>query len=223
MPNLKRYNRVLVLAAHPDDETLGCGGTIAKFSSQGCDVRLLTFTDGISAREKGDRRSQVEKVSKILGISGHVCFDFPDNRMDSVPLLDVTRKIENYIDENSFIPDVVLTHSPFCLNIDHKVVYNSTITVFRGLERFNPIKIMCYEVLSSSEWNPISNFIANCYIDISEFIQKKVMALEVYSSEMRKHPHPRSIENSLRRSSINGSQCGLISAERFMIIREVIL
>ena len=222
MPGLKKNNQVLVLAAHPDDETLGCGGTIARFASEGSDVRLLIFTDGISARCSGDRRDQLEKVSKILGISEYKCFDFPDNMMDSVPLLSIVSKIEKYLEESGFLPDIVLTHSPFCLNVDHRAVYNSTITVFRGLEQFNPIKIMSYEVLSSSEWNPVSGFMPNAYVNIANSFKKKVKALKVYSSEMRDHPHPRSIKNVKRVAKIHGSEAGIDFAERFMIIREVI-
>ena len=138
MQDLKKYKNVLVLAAHPDDETLGCGGTISKLSSLGSIVRLLTFTDGISAREPGQRVSHLSQVSQRLGIFQYKSFDFPDNKMDSIPILDVVKKIEKYMDDESFRPDLVLTHSPFCLNIDHKVVYNATITVFRGLDIFSP-------------------------------------------------------------------------------------
>ena len=223
MPDLEKYKNVLVLAAHPDDETLGCGGTIAKLSALGSRVRLLTFTDGIGAREPGQRISQLSQAAKSLGIFQYKSFNFPDNRMDSVPLLDVVKKIERYVFDESFKPDLILTHSPFCLNIDHRIVYNATITAFRGLDIFSPIKIMSYEVPSSSEWNPVSNFIPNCYIDIRSQLKDKIAALSFYKDEMRKHPHPRSLENIERLAAIYGSEAGLELAERFMIIREVIL
>ena len=140
---------ILVLAAHPDDETLGCGGTIAKLSNEGNNIHLITFTDGGSARtspgDKADRRSTLHYVSEILGISSYESFDFPDNAMDSVPLIEIVKSIETYINEKDLNPDMVFTHSPYCLNIDHKTVYNATITAFRGLERFNPIKILAYD------------------------------------------------------------------------------
>jgi N-acetylglucosamine malate deacetylase 1 len=217
---------ILVLAAHPDDETLGCGGTIAKLSSEGHDIHLITFTDGGSARGviggKADRRHTLEHVSEILGIKSYKGFDFPDNAMDTVPLIDIVKVIERHVNNNDIKPGMVFTHSPYCLNIDHKIVYNATITAFRGLEQFNPIKILAYEVPSSSEWNPISNFLPNCYFDISKTFEKKLEALKIYSDEMRIHPHPRSLENCRRLVMNYGAESGLDAAERFMILREVI-
>ena len=223
MQDLKKYRNILVLAAHPDDETIGCGATIAKMSSLGSDIRLLTFTDGISARKKGTRVNQLEGVSIKLGISDYRSFNFPDNEMDTVSLLSVVKKIETYLEENGFNPDLVLTHSPSCLNVDHRVVYNATMTAFRGLSKFNPIKIACYEITSSSEWNPLSSFVGNLYIDVKDHMNKKIDALSLYQDEMREHPHPRSIENIIRIAKIRGSECGLDLAERFMIVREVLV
>ena len=215
--------QVLVLAAHPDDETLGCGATISKFSSQGDDVYLLTFTDGIGARSKGNRTSSLEEVSKILGIKKYKSLQFPDNEMDSVSLLSVVKEIEKFIEEEGLNPDIVFTHSPDCLNIDHRAVYEATITAFRGMDKFNPVKIACYEVPSSSEWNPVKkNFFANMFVDASEHYSKKLTALVVYQNERRNPPHPRSYENVMNVLKVNGASVGLRYAERFMIIREVI-
>ena len=213
--------KILVTAAHPDDETLGCGATIAKLSSMGHEVHLLTFTDGIGARIEGDRTEDVASVCEILGVNSFKTFNFPDNKMDSVPLLDVIKKIEFYLNSNNLNPDWVLTHSPYCLNVDHKVVYNATLTTFRGMRKYNPIKIMCYEVASSSEWNPLNNFIPNFYMSISEeHFEKKINALKVYSKEMREFPHPRSYRNLEALSITAGAESGNYRAERFMIIRE---
>ena len=216
---------ILVLAAHPDDETLGCGGTIARLSKEGHQISLITFTDGGSARyedEKADRRHVVDDACSILGINHNVCYDFPDNKMDQVPMLEVTKVIENFINENDFKPDIVFTHSPYCLNVDHKVVSQATLTALRGMSKFNPIKILAYEVPSSSEWNPIKNFMPNTYFDITDYIFKKIEALKVYNDEMRLHPHPRSYDNCDRLSLVAGSESGLDRAERFMLLREVL-
>ena len=214
--------KVLVTAAHPDDETLGCGGTIAKLSDLGHEVHLITFTDGISARESGDRRNTLESGSSILGIKRFKSLSFPDNMMDTVPLISVVKEIEKYLEENTLKPDWVLTHSPYCLNIDHSIVYRSTITAFRGMKKFNPIKIMCYEVPSSSEWNPIKNFVPNFYVDIEKYFGKKIEALKVYQEEMRAFPHPRSFENIESLAITAGAESGLKKSEKFMIIRETI-
>lgn len=214
--------KILILAAHPDDETLGCGGTISRLSSEGHEVYLLTFTDGIGARESGDRRSSVELVSEILGISKFKSLRFPDNKMDTVPLLSVVKEIESFLEENDLLPDWVFTHSPECLNIDHKVVYEASITTFRGMEKFNPIKIMCYEVPSSSEWNPVKNFRANFYVDITNFYEEKINALKVYEDEMRAYPHPRSFINMSALATTVGAEVGFLKAEKFMTVRETI-
>jgi N-acetylglucosamine malate deacetylase 1 len=217
---------ILVLAAHPDDETLGCGGTVAKLSNEGHNIHLITFTDGGSARiapgDKADRRHTIQHVSELLGIKSYKSFDFPDNAMDTVALIEIIKAIEQYTHDKDMNPDIVFTHSPYCLNIDHRIVYNATITAFRGLACFNPIKILAYEVPSSSEWNPISNFLPNCYFDITKTLDKKLEALKIYSDEMRSHPHPRSLENCRRLAMIHGAESGLDAAERFMILREVI-
>lgn len=215
--------KVLVLAAHPDDETLGCGGTISKLSSEGAEIYLLTFTDGISSRKEGDRTRSIDKITKILGLKKYKCLKFPDNEMDSVSLLSVIKEIELFVSEENINPDLVLTHSPDCLNIDHRTVYEATITSFRGMSKFNPIKIICYEVVSSSEWNPIKRlFFPNLYIDVTNHYEKKIEALKVYQNEMRRFPHPRSYENILNILKTNGSEVGLRYAERFMTIREVL-
>tara|TARA_R110001583_G_scaffold179981_1_gene336952 strand:- start:1241 stop:1897 length:657 start_codon:yes stop_codon:yes gene_type:complete len=216
--------KILVLAAHPDDETLGCGGTIARLSDEGHEISLITFTDGGSARfedVKDDRRSTVTDACVILGIKHNVSYDFPDNKMDQVSMLKVTKTIEQFVNENSFLPDIVFTHSPYCLNVDHRIVSQATLTAFRGMSKFVPIKILAYEVPSSSEWNPISNFMANTYFDITDYISKKIEALKVYDSEMRSHPHPRSYDNCDRLSLIAGAESGVERAERFMLLREV--
>jgi LmbE family N-acetylglucosaminyl deacetylase len=216
---------VLVVVAHPDDETLGCGATIAKLSDQGNSVRVLTFTDGVGAREDKnsvERISSLYTVQNILGIEDFASFAFPDNMMDSVPLLSIVKKIESYVSDNNFIPDWVVTHSPYCLNIDHRVVCNATLTTFRGLSHLNPIKILCFETPSSSEWNPTRQFLPNIYIDVQKYYKKKIEALSAYESEMREFPHPRSFKNILNLLETHGAEVGFEKAERFMLLRETI-
>lgn len=226
---------ILILSAHNDDSCLGCAGTIYKFTrEQNTSAHLLVFTDGASARfygradydelvKQNDRRFLTEKECKILGISRHKYFDFPDNRMDSVPLLDVVKSIENYLEEQNIIPDIVLTHQPYCLNVDHQQIFKATITVFRGLEKFKKTKIMCYEVASSSEWNNFGDFKPNCYVEINEnYLSVVKDALNVYKDELRPSPHPRNFETKQAKMLLSGTECGCSYAERFMIFREVL-
>tara|TARA_B100001029_G_scaffold163244_1_gene153208 strand:- start:1327 stop:1980 length:654 start_codon:yes stop_codon:yes gene_type:complete len=214
--------KILVLAAHPDDETLGCGATIAKLSQQNYDINLLTFTDGESARENAvnlNRNDCLTKVSKILNIKDFKCGDFPDNKMDSVPLLDVCKFIEKEI---KFTPDKIFTHHPDCLNIDHNIVYRSAITVFRPQKK-NQIEINCFAIPSSMEWNPLNNFRSNLYYDVENFVDKKIEALKIYEKEMRPYPHPRSYEAIINNLKVSGSEVGLNYCEKFETIRKVII
>jgi LmbE family N-acetylglucosaminyl deacetylase len=212
--------KIIVLAAHPDDETLGCGATISKLSKQGHNIKLITFTDGVSARDVKDnknRKKSLKKVSKILGIEDFKCGNFPDNKMDSVPLLDICKFIENEVIE---YPDIIFTHHPGCLNIDHNIVYRAAITVFRPQYK-KEIEINCFEVPSSTEWNPNSNFRSNLYIDVEGFVEKKIEALKIYDEEMRTYPHPRSYNAVVNKMKSSGNEVNFNFAERFQTIRRI--
>ena len=212
--------KILVLAAHPDDETLGCGATIAKLSNQGHNIKLLTFTDGVSARDIGDnknRNKSLQKVSKILGINDFKYGNFPDNKMDSIPLLDVCKFIEKEIEE---VPDVIFTHHPGCLNIDHNIVYRAVITAFRPQNK-KELEINCFEIPSSTEWNPNADFRSNLYIDVEGFVEKKIEALKIYDEEIRPYPHPRSYDAIINKMKFSGNEVGLNYAERFHTMRRI--
>ena len=216
--NMKK--KILVLAAHPDDETLGCGATISKLSKQGHNIKLLTFTDGVSARDiknNQNRNQSLLKVSEILGIEDFKYGNFPDNQMDSIPLLDVCKFIEKEVNE---IPDVIFTHHPGCLNIDHNIVYRAVITSFRPQYK-KEIEINCFEVPSSTEWNPINNFRTNLYVDVEGFVEKKIEALKIYDEEMKAYPHPRSYDAVINKMKSSGNEVGLNFAERFQTMRRI--
>jgi LmbE family N-acetylglucosaminyl deacetylase len=212
---------ILVAAAHPDDEALGCGGTIKKFVDEGHDVRVLTFTDGGKARDGGsDRRYQLFSSSKILGFSILDTFGFPDNAMDSVSLLAINQATERLLIETKFTPEIILTHNPWCLNVDHKKVFECV----QVLTRISHCKVMCFEIPSSSEWNHVSEFKANCYVKLNQSqVDAKIESLrKSYAEEMRQYPHPRSIENIFNSLRTNGSVIGVEYAERFLTTKEVI-
>ncbi len=217
-----KKKRILVLAAHPDDETLGCGATIAKLSQIGHDVELVTFTNGESARDNSDnlnRNDQLETVCKILGIKNFSFGNFPDNKMDTIPLLEICKFLETKIKSS---PDIIFTHHPDCLNIDHSIVYRSTITVFRPQTK-NEIEINSFHIPSSTEWNPLGNFKANLYFDVEGYVDKKIQALKCYDKEMRKYPHPRSYDSVMNNLKTNGNEVGLNYCEKFQLIRKVLL
>lgn len=211
---------VLVLSAHPDDEALGCGATIHKLSKSRR-VCVVTFTDGGGARPGGASRSSELHVSASkLGFEVLGTLAFPDNQMDSVPLLSVNQTLEDILVRENFTPDLILTHNPWCLNIDHRRVFESTQVISRMMK----CKVMCYEVPSSSEWNAVSEFRSNCYVELSdEDVDAKIDALQTaYAGELRSGYHPRSVESILTSMRLNGSVIGVKYAERFMSIREVL-
>lgn len=213
--------KVLVLAAHPDDETLGCGGTIKHLSDKGYKVEVLTFTDGVSSREKGEknRNPKLKEVSNILGISKFNSGQFPDNAMDSVPLLQLCK----FIEKNTEGPyDIIFTHFIGDLNIDHQLVVKSTLTAFRP-QYGHKTKIYSYYVPSSTDYNPLSTFDGNSYFELSEDdIRAKIKALVIYDKEMRPNSHSRSYENVINLTKVWGSEVGLVNCEKFKLIRETI-
>lgn len=224
---------VLVLAAHPDDEVLGCGGSIARFVREGHNVRVMCFTNGADARPGfgSSRVSQLVNSSDLLGFSllnydvfpsfnaGNLRRQFNDNMMDGVPLLHVVQAIEAELRLSGFVPDIVMTHSPWCLNVDHRVVHQATITAFRG----SRVKLMCFEVPSSSEWNSVSEFRANCHVilDRKDVDAKHRALADAYGEELRPYPHPRSVEMLWHHDCHVGSQVGEAYAEQFMVFKEV--
>lgn len=211
---------VLVLAAHPDDETLGCGATIARLSDEGYSVQLLTFTDGVGSRGENSNRNDVLKsVQNVLGLSSYSYGNFPDNKMDSVPLLDVCKFIENNV---TTTPDIIFTHHRGCLNVDHQIVYKATLTAFRP-QLGNNTKILSYYVPSSTDYNIMNFFLGNVHYNVVNYKDIKLKCLkECYDKEMRKYPHTRSYENVENLMKVWGSEVGLEYAEKFELVRQVL-
>ena len=221
MLKLPENSNVLVLAAHPDDETLGCGSSLCRLSDAGNKIHLMTFTDGVDARDtigSQNRNHNLGTISSILGIHSFNHGEFPDNSMDVVPLL----KLCKYIEKNCpFSPDLIFTHHPSCLNIDHQLVYQATMTAFRpqfGQEH----TILSYFVPSSTDYNPSADFKGNMYINAAGYVDKKLKALRVYSEEMRDYPHSRSYKNIKNLMRCWGSEVGLEYAEKFQLMRQVV-
>lgn len=225
-------NSVLVLAAHPDDEVLGCGGTIAKMVQSGKSVHVAFLADGVSSRfQKVDisgkdlesRRCAARNACKILGVSEISFGEFPDNRMDTVPLIDVARYVEKLIIK--YRPELVFTHHPGDLNVDHRRAHEAVSIACRPQSNCSVKTILCFEVLSSTEWQlsgAVPSFNPNWYEDISETLELKMLALESYGMEMRDWPHPRS---SLAIDSLakwRGATAGFRAAEAFMLGRKLV-
>ena len=223
--------RILVVAAHPDDEVLGCGGTIARHVDEGDVVEILIAAEGVTSRYPKESHSGVRdelsllqssaiKACQILGASNLEFLKFPDNRLDSVCRLELIQAIEQKI--NSYTPECIYVHHVGDVNIDHRRLHEAVVTACRPTPT-NPVKqLFSFEVASSTEWQPPgsgSPFTPNWFIDISSQLDRKCSALEVYSSEMRDWPHPRSIESIRHLASWRGSQIGICAAEAFYVLR----
>ena len=221
---------ILIIAAHPDDEVLGCGGTIAKLCENNT-VYTLIIGEGITSREISDEekkeelkklKEQSEKANKILGIKKLFFDNFPDNKFDIVPLLDIIKSIEKVIQEIK--PQEIFTHHFGDLNIDHQITHKAVLTATRPVGDYSVKKIRSFEVLSSTEWNyqnQTNIFTPNIYIDISETIEKKLDAMKCYKSEIMDYPHPRSFVGIKILAKKRGLEVGLKYAEAFCLIREI--
>jgi len=224
--------KILVIAAHPDDEVLGCGGTIARLTREGHDVYVAILGEGITSRydkrELADQgiikelRDRSHQVSKLLGVKELCLYGLPDNRFDTVPLLDIVNIIEKL--KKRFQPQIVYTHHCGDLNIDHVITHRAVLTATRPAANCPVREIYAFEVPSSTEWSfsqfkPL--FQPNVFVDIIDTLETKLQAMALYNTESRLFPHPRSSEAlyavAIYRGSI--SRCG--AAEAFELIRTI--
>jgi LmbE family N-acetylglucosaminyl deacetylase len=217
---------VLVVAAHPDDEVIGCGGTIARHVAQGDTVHLVLMADGVTSRQASAhdlalRNEAARKAHAVLGITNVVSLGFPDNRMDSLPLLDIVRPLEKIVQE--VMPAIVYTHHRNDLNIDHRLTYQAVMTACRPLPHGPVTEILAFEVVSSTEWAGPGGapYEPNVFVDISETWETKKKALDAYGMEMRPAPHARSVENIEALARYRGSSVGMQMAESFILMRSL--
>ena len=220
--------RVLVIACHPDDETLGVGGTMIHHIQRGDEVRVCLLTDGVGSRHgQSDLQKEcAEKACATLGVSDVVFCNLPDQGLDGFPLLDVIRPIEGQIDD--FAPQLVYTHFKEDANQDHGVAFRATIVACRPMEETPVERLLSYETASSTEWAPPfagSVFSPNVFVDISDTLDRKIDAMRAYShtytSEIRPYPHPRSYEAIEINARSRGVAAGMKAAEAFMLVREL--
>jgi LmbE family N-acetylglucosaminyl deacetylase len=224
--------KILVIAAHPDDELLGCGGSLLYYRKLGYKIKVVFLSDGESSRKENNKKikklilkriKQAELVSRKCSFIKPTFGGFPDNKLDTVPLLDIVQFIEKKIQE--FKPEIIFTHFENDLNIDHHLTFKAVITATRPLSKTFVKKILSFEIPSSTESNFTKNskkiFNPNFFIDISKFVKKKSLVLKIYKSELRPWPHPRSIKAIENLSKYRGSQIGIKYAEAFIVIREL--
>jgi LmbE family N-acetylglucosaminyl deacetylase len=224
-------DKVLVAVAHPDDEVLGCGGTIAKLAAAGLEVCVAVLADGIASRRLSDtamqsalktRRECSRKAIRILGARSVTFGDLPDNALDTVALLEITQHVESLIEH--YQPKIIFTHHIGDLNIDHRRVHQAVITACRPQKGHPVQRILCFEVPSSTEWQiPGSGeiFAPNWFVDISQTLTQKIAALEAYAAELRDWPHPRSLKAVQHLAHWRGATVGCDAAEAFVLARQL--
>jgi len=229
---------ILVVSAHPDDEIIGMGGTLKKLSKKHS-ISILFFSDGITSRRKSGhvnipkydiskseknkmnkeieiRKKHAKQALKIVGVKKAFFLDYPNNELDLIPFLKIVKDVENAIFQSKC--NAIFTHHHNDLNIDHRFVYEAVITAARPLPNSSVNSIISFEAFSSTDWRKPYQFNPNMFVDISTELSSKIKALKSYKNEIRKFPHPRSIESIKSLSKKWGSLYGFKAAEAFEIV-----
>ena len=220
--------KILIIVAHTDDESFGCGGLIKKMSLNKNKISAISFTNGVGARSN-NRDKEIKKrklssitASKILGFSWLAQYDYPDNQLDSISLLEIIQVIEKH--KKQFKPHVVITHNFSDLNIDHRKIAEATLTAFRPEPNEKLEQLLTFEVPSATDFRILKNkknFIPNYFVNIDKFLNAKIKAIKSYKGEVKPYPHSRSITGLKNLNKIRGNQSGLKYAEAFEIIRKI--
>jgi LmbE family N-acetylglucosaminyl deacetylase len=212
---------VLVIAAHPDDEILGPGGTLRRHAEDGDTVHAVIVCEGESIRYQGREVGLADhagKAAEIIGFASIELLGFRDQHLDTLALTDLVTPLEKKLRETS--PQVVYTHFYGDLNRDHQIVAEAASVATRPLETYIE-EVLGFETASSTEWSPVQRFAPSHFVEISSTLDEKLRAMSCYPSEVRRSPHPRSLESLRSRASYWGS-CVLVSAaEAFVVYRRI--
>lgn len=224
--------KVLVIAAHPDDEVLGMGGTIAKLVKDGATVDILIVTDGSSSQYRDSnhldeiieaKKKETRNCADILGVRDIYYGELPDMKLDTTPHIRINQVIEEVIDRVQ--PDAVFTHFWGDVNCDHQNVYKSTLVAVRPVMGQVVKELYCYRVPSSTEWTPNkadTMFMPNLFVDITDYAGQKYKAFAQYATELRDYPHPRSVQYLRENDKVVGLRVGLLAAEEFVMLRKLV-
>ncbi len=216
--------KILVIAPHPDDEVLGCGGTLAKHCKQGDEIYLIIATKGYTPDWTKEyleiRKKEIENVKKILGIKKIFFLNYPTVKLDTIPQKEINDALYKIV--NQVKPDIVYIPFKGDLNKDHRILFEASLVALRPINH-KCKKILAYEVLSETEWGQeIEIFKPNVYVDITDTIDIKLEAMKAYKSELKSFPHPRSLEAIKALAIKRGSEIGVKYAESFYLVREII-
>ncbi len=214
--------KILIVVAHPDDEVLGCFGSVAKLIKEGYEAYTLILGEGKTSRGEGAEEikklhQEIKKANEVIGIKEVFIESLPDNSFDSISLLSIVKIVEKY--KNLVKPDIIFTHYENDLNIDHKLTYQAVITATRPMFNESVREIYSFEILSSTEWNYPLSFNPDIYFDISKTLDLKIKAMSFYESELRDFPHPRSLEGIELNAKYWGMRVGKKAVEAFKCVR----
>ncbi|MCB0478272.1 MAG: PIG-L family deacetylase [Crocinitomicaceae bacterium] len=230
-----RNKKILLVVAHPDDELLGPGASMNRLIQDfNAIVRVLILGEGITSRsdvrdqekwkeQLAEHKKNIESAAKQIGFEKVITYNFPDNRFDSVDLLDLIKTIEK--EKEEFNPDVIFTHHGGDVNIDHKRTFEAVHTSIRPMQSENVKMLFTFETASGTEWIPSTDervFKPNFYVEISETnLQAKIKGMESYTFEKRSYPHPRSPESLRILAQYRGQTVGVHMAEAFCLVRSL--
>jgi LmbE family N-acetylglucosaminyl deacetylase len=226
MSILDRAGRTLVIAPHPDDEVLGCGGTIARLAGSGNDVHVAVVTRGRAPRFSADDVTQVRSEAlaahTLLGVAGTHWLDLPAAELDTVPHIDLNRALDGVI--RAVAPDTLFLPFAGDIHLDHHLVFRSGLVAARPRAATYPTLILAYETLSETNWSTPClgpSFAPNVSIDITETLEGKLAAFGCYASQQTAFPHERSVETLRALATLRGATVHRRAAEAFVLIREV--
>ena len=227
MMNMNKIHTVAAIMAHPDDEVLGCGGSLARLSRSGASVHIFILATGLTSRGPADAaalmalKDQARAAAARLGVATIDFADFPDNAMDSVSMLEIVKRVESFV--NKIKPDLIFTHHNGDINIDHDLTQRAVMTATRALPKSKPVEVLACEVLSSTEFGPANRRLQpHLYMRLTEEdMNAAIDALTCYENEIRDWPHPRSTKALEHQLRLRGAECGADAAEVFEVLRMV--
>jgi N-acetylglucosamine malate deacetylase 1 len=217
--------KTLVVAPHPDDEILGCGGTLLRRKAEGADLGWLLVTGisgqtGWSAEVKQQRAAEIDKVGELVGFDQVYNLALPSAQLDQLPMSDLVEKFSAVFQE--FQPMEVLLPCRSDVHTDHRVVFDAGAACIKWFRCPSVKRVMAYETISETEFglDPDNSFQSNYFVDISEFLERKLEIMTVYKSELSDFPFPRSNEAIRALATLRGSTAGFMAAEAFQLLRE---
>ena len=220
--------KILAVAVHPDDETLGWGGALLKHKKNGDDIYWLIITsmyleDGWTAEKIESRREEINQISDVYGFTAVHCLDFPSTRLDTIPMKNLISQISKIIQKVE--PDLIYIPNRSDIHTDHQYAFRAIMSCTKTFRYPFIRKILMYECLSETEFSPAlpaDTFIPNVFVDITGFLEEKIKIMKIYRDEMGAFPFPRSEENISALAKNRGTVAGVEAAEAFVLLKEVI-